>query len=77
MNILVIQNRMGIGDMVIFLPYIQAVSDKYNSPVTLLVKESTKVETYAKNLRYIKNQLIAKNTNCNALLYKITKYLQK
>ena len=51
MNILVIQNRMGIGDMVIFLPYIQAVSDKYNSPVTLLVKESTKVETYAKKLR--------------------------
>ena len=54
MNILVIQNRMGIGDMVIFLPFIQAVSDKYNSPVTLLVKESTKFETYGKNLKYIK-----------------------
>ena len=40
MNILVIQNRMGIGDMVIFLPFIQAISNKYNSPVTLLVKES-------------------------------------
>ena len=52
MNILVIQNRMGIGDMVIFLPFNQAISDKYNSPVTLLVKESTKVETYTKNLKY-------------------------
>ena len=54
MNILVIQYRMGIGDMVIFLPFIQAISDKYNSPVTLLVKESTKVETFTKNLKYIK-----------------------
>ena len=53
MNILVIQNRMGIGDMVIFLPFIQAIADKYNSPVTLLVKESTKVEAYTKNLKYI------------------------
>ena len=30
MNILVIQNRMGIGDMVIFLPFIEAIADKYN-----------------------------------------------
>ena len=49
MNILVIQNRMGIGDMVIFLPFIQAVSDRYNSPVTLLVKESSKAREYLEN----------------------------
>ena len=67
MNILVIQNRMGIGDMVIFLPYIQAVSDKYNSPVTLLVKESTKVETYAKNLRYIKKIIYLRRDSKNDL----------
>ena len=36
MKILAIQNRMGIGDMVIFLPYIEAVAKKYNSQVTLL-----------------------------------------
>ena len=29
MNILVIQNRMGIGDMVIFLPFVEAISKKY------------------------------------------------
>ena len=29
MNILVIQNRMGIGDMVIFLPFIEAIAKKY------------------------------------------------
>ena len=30
MKILVIQNRMGIGDMVIFLPFIEAISKKFN-----------------------------------------------
>ena len=65
MNILVIQNRMGIGDMVIFLPFIQAISDKYNSPVTLLVKESTKVESYTKNLKYIKKIIYLKRSSIN------------
>ena len=37
MNILVIQNRMGIGDMVIFLPFVEAISKKYNTSVTLLI----------------------------------------
>ena len=59
MNILVIQNRMGIGDMVIFLPFIQAISNKYNSPVTLLIKESTKA-LYKKFKLYKKNNLFKK-----------------
>ena len=46
MNILVIQNRMGIGDMVIFLPFVEAISKKYNTSVTLLIKESTKAREY-------------------------------
>ena len=44
MKILVIQNRMGIGDMVIFLPFIEAISKKFNSPITLLTKESSKAK---------------------------------
>ena len=67
MNILVIQNRMGIGDMVIFLPFIKAIADKYNSPVTLLVKESTKVETYTKNLKYIKKIIYLRRNSKNDL----------
>jgi len=42
MKVLVIQNRMGIGDMVIFLPYIEAISKYFNTPISLLVKENTK-----------------------------------
>ena len=36
MKVLVIQQRMGIGDMVIFLPYIHAISEKYDVPVSVL-----------------------------------------
>tara|TARA_A100001011_G_scaffold377306_1_gene440800 strand:+ start:1110 stop:2030 length:921 start_codon:yes stop_codon:yes gene_type:complete len=42
MKILIIQQRYGIGDMVIFLPYIHAISKKFDSPVSLLAKESSK-----------------------------------
>ena len=30
MKILVVQNRKGIGDTVIFLPFIEAISEKYS-----------------------------------------------
>ena len=63
MNILVIQNRMGIGDMVIFLPFIEAISKKYNSPITLLIKESTKAKEYTKNLNFLKNIIYLKRDN--------------
>ena len=33
MKLLVIQNRKGIGDMVIFLPFIEAIAKKYNYSV--------------------------------------------
>ena len=53
MNILAIQNRMGIGDTVIFLPYIKAISNKFNSPVSLLVKENSKANQYLNQTDYI------------------------
>ena len=42
MKVLVIQQRMGIGDMIIFLPYIHAISKKFQSKVSLLVKKIQK-----------------------------------
>ena len=38
MKILAVQNRMGIGDSIIFLPFIEAISKKFNTPVSLLVQ---------------------------------------
>ena len=42
MKILIIQQRYGIGDLIIFLPYIHAISKKFNTQISLLVKESSK-----------------------------------
>ena len=53
MKILAIQNRMGIGDTVIFLPFIKAISEKFSSPISLLVKESSKADQYLYQTDYI------------------------
>ena len=53
MKILVIQNRMGIGDTVIFLPFIKALSKKFNSPISLLVKENSKADQFLNQTSYI------------------------
>ncbi len=42
MKILIIQQRYGIGDLVIFLPYIHAISEKFKVKISLLAKESSK-----------------------------------
>ncbi len=42
MKILAVQNRMGIGDMVIFLPFIEAIAKNFGVPVSILVKENSK-----------------------------------
>ena len=65
MKILAIQNRMGIGDMVIFLPYIEAVAKKYNGQVTLLVKENSKAEHLIKDNKYINEIIILKRDKTN------------
>ena len=58
MKILVIQNRMGIGDTVIFLPFIKALSEKFNCPISLLVKESSKADQYLFDTQYIDKILL-------------------
>jgi len=62
MKILVIQNRMGIGDTVIFLPYIKAISEHYKSPVNILVKKTSKAEEFLYQTKYI-DQIIALDRN--------------
>ena len=46
MKILVVQNKMGIGDMVIYLPFIDAISKKFNTPISILAKQSSKAEQF-------------------------------
>jgi heptosyltransferase-2 len=58
MKILAVQNRMGIGDTIIFLPFIKALSEKFNSPISLLVKESSKADQFLFQTNYIDKILI-------------------
>ena len=53
MKILAIQNRMGIGDTVIFLPFIKAISKHYNTPVSILVKKTSKAEEFLYQTNYV------------------------
>ena len=66
MKILAIQNRMGIGDMVIFLPFIEAISKKFNSKVSILVKENSKASEYLEKNKYIEKILILERNNKNS-----------
>jgi len=65
MKILAIQNRMGIGDTVIFLPFIKAISDMFNSPVSLLVKENSKANEFLNETNYIDEIIHLKRNNKN------------
>ena len=49
---------MGIGDTIIFLPFIKALSKKFNSPISLLVKESSKADQFLYDTNYIDKILI-------------------
>ena len=53
MKILAVQNRMGIGDTVIFLPFIKALSKKFNSPISILVKQNSKADQFLFQTNYI------------------------
>ncbi len=54
MKILVIQNRMGIGDMIMFLPYVKAISNYFGRKISLMVKKNTKAMEYLNEEKYIK-----------------------
>ena len=42
MKILIIQPKIGMGDMIIYLPYIHAISKRYKKSVSLLAKENSR-----------------------------------
>ena len=53
MKILAVQNRKGIGDTIIFLPFIRAISEKYSTPIDILVRENSKAEQFLTETKYI------------------------
>jgi len=57
MKVLVIQPKIGMGDMIIYLPYIHAISKKYQTPVSILVKENSRA-----------NQLLADDKHIDEII---------
>jgi heptosyltransferase II len=57
MKVLVIQPKIGMGDMVIYLPYIHAISKKYQTPVSILVKKNSRA-----------NQLLAEDKHVDEII---------
>ena len=65
MKVLVIQPKIGMGDMVIYLPYIHAISRKYQTPVSIIVKENTRAKQLLADDKNIKEILILDRTKNN------------
>mgnify|MGYP006092362353 CR=1 FL=1 len=63
MKILAVQNRMGIGDMVIFIPFIEAISKNFGVPVNILVKENSKAVQFLKDNKAIDKIIILDRGN--------------
>ena len=78
MKILAIQNKMGIGDMIIYLPFIEAIAKKYNTKVDILVKANSKAKEILKFNNYVGEiiNLDRNNKNKNGLWVKQIHILQ-
>ena len=66
MKVLVIQPKIGMGDMVIYLPYIHAISKKYKTAVSILVKENSRANQLLAEDKHIKEILILDRTKNNS-----------
>ena len=63
MKVLVIQTRFGIGDMLIFMPYLKAISEKTGAKISLLAKESSKAAELFKDENFIDEIIKLDSTN--------------
>ena len=63
MKVLVIQTRYGIGDMLIFLPYLKAISEKTGVKLSLLAKDSSKAEELFRDEKFLDEVMKLDSTN--------------
>ena len=66
MKVLVIQPKIGMGDMVIYLPYIHAISKIYQTRVSLLVKENSRASEILADDEHIDEILLLDRTKDNS-----------
>ena len=78
MKILCINARKGIGDQVLFTSYIQAISKKFKTPVSLLAKDNSKAKDLFDDDNHI-NEIITLEKDMDGVggMFKLTKDLKK
>ncbi len=63
MKVLVIQQRYGIGDMIIFLPYLKALAEKNNVKISLLAKKTSRSSELFKAENFLDEIIDLDSTN--------------
>ena len=78
MKILCINTRKGIGDQVLFTSYIQAISKKFKTPVSLLAKDNSRAKDLFAEDNHI-NEIIILGKEMDGVggMLKLTKDLKK
>ena len=78
MKILCINTRKGIGDQIIFMPYIHALSKKFKTPVSLLAKDNSKAKELLADDNHI-DEIIALEKEMDGVggIFKLTAQLKK
>ena len=66
MKVLVIQPKIGMGDMIIYLPYIHAISKKYKVKTSLLVKKNSRADELLADDPHIGEIISLHRTNNNS-----------
>ena len=78
MKILCINTRKGIGDQVLFISYIHAISKKFKTPVSLLAKDNSKAKDLFADDNHI-NEIIILKKEMDGMggMFKLTEDLKK
>ena len=78
MKILCINVRKGLGDQIIFLPYIHAISKKFKCQVSLLAKSNSRAKELFEDDNHI-NEIITleKDMDGTKGIFKLTSEIKK
>jgi len=78
MQILIIQPKIGMGDMIIYLPYIHAISKKYKKSVSVLVKDNSRAKELLADDNHI-NEIITLRKKLDGMggIFKLSNELKK
>ena len=68
MKVLVVQQRYGIGDMLIFLPYLKALSEKNNVKISLLAKKTSRSSELFKSENFLDEIIDLDSTNLSEMV---------